>query len=81
MPKQLLRDNAMTLIGQVRDSRSPLSKTDVESIKTPTLFIWAPTPGAALPKVLRTLAAHVKGSRTEMILGATHPMFEQSPQR
>ena len=33
------------------------------------------------PKVLHTLAAHVKGSRTEMISNTTHPMFEQAPQR
>src|SRR5258708_29093071 len=39
MPKQLLRDNAMTLIGQVRDHRPPFSKADAESIKTPTLLI------------------------------------------
>jgi len=31
--------------------------------------------------VLHTLAANVKGSRTEMIPGATHPMFEQAPQK
>src|SRR6202048_2127145 len=30
-PKQLLRDNAMTLIGQTRDQRPPFSKADAES--------------------------------------------------
>src|SRR5882757_2999609 len=39
MAKQLLRDNAMTLLGQVRDQRPPFSKADAESIRTPTLFI------------------------------------------
>jgi hypothetical protein len=34
-----------------------------------------------LRKVLHTLAAHVAGSKTEMIPGATHPMFEQAPQK
>jgi pimeloyl-ACP methyl ester carboxylesterase len=34
-----------------------------------------------LRKVLQALAAHVAGSRTEMIPGATHPMFEQAPQK
>src|SRR5665811_319408 len=38
-PKQLLRDNARTLIGQVRDNRPPFSKPDAEAITTPTLFI------------------------------------------
>ncbi len=81
MPKQLLRDNAMTLIGQVRDDRPPFSRLDAESIKTPTLFIGGANTKGALPRVLHTLAAHVKGSRTETIAGATHPMFEQAPQK
>jgi pimeloyl-ACP methyl ester carboxylesterase len=80
-PKQLLRDNAMTLIGQVRDNRPPFSRADAEAIKTPTLFIGGAKTRGLLPKVLHTLAAHVKGSKTQMIPGATHPMFEQAPQK
>jgi pimeloyl-ACP methyl ester carboxylesterase len=80
-PKQLLRDNATTLIGQTRDQRPPFSKLDAEAIRTPTLFIGGANTKGALPQVLRTLAAHVKGSRTEMIPGTTHPMFEQAPQK
>jgi pimeloyl-ACP methyl ester carboxylesterase len=81
MAKQLLRDNAMTLLGQVRDQRPPFSKADAESISTPTLFIGGARTKGMLPKVLHTLAAHVRGSRTEIIPGATHPMFEQAPQK
>lgn len=79
--KQLLRDNAMTLIGQVRDNRPPFSKTDAEAIKTPTLFIGGGNTRGMLAQVLHTLAAHVKGSKTAMIPNATHPMFEQAPQK
>ena len=81
VPKQQLRDNATTLIGQMRDQRPPFSKAEAEAITTPTLFIGGANTRGALPLVLRALAAHVKGSRTEMIAGATHPMFEQQPQR
>jgi pimeloyl-ACP methyl ester carboxylesterase len=81
MAKQLLRDNAMTLLGQVRDQRPPFSKADAESIRTPTLFIGGARTKGMLPKVLHALATHVQGSRTEMIPGATHPMFEQAPQK
>lgn len=81
MAKQLLRDNAMTLLGQVLDQRPPFSKADAESIKTPTLFIGGARTKGMLPKVLHALAAHVRGSRTEIIPGATHPMFEQAPQK
>jgi pimeloyl-ACP methyl ester carboxylesterase len=81
MAKQLLRDNATTLIGQVRDNRPPFSKSDAEAIKMPTLFIGGAKTKGLLPKVLHTLAAHVPNARAEMIQGATHPMFEQAPQR
>ena len=80
MSKQLLRDNAITLIGQVRDNRPPFSKADAEAIRAPTLFIGGAKTKGLLPKVLHTLASNVPNSRTEMIAGATHPMFEQSPQ-
>jgi pimeloyl-ACP methyl ester carboxylesterase len=79
--KQLLRDNATTLIGQTRDKRPPFSKADAEAIKTSTLFIGGGNTKGMLPKVLHTLAANVNGSRTEMIPGTTHPMFEQAPQK
>jgi len=81
MAKQLLRDNATTLIGQVKDKRPPFSKADVEAIKTPALFIGGANTKGLIPKVLLTLAANIAGSRTEMIPGATHPMFEQAPQK
>ena len=80
-PKQQLRDNAFTLIGQARDRRPPFSRSDAESIKTPTLFIGGARTKGMLPKVLHTLAANIAGARTEMIAGATHPMFEQAPQK
>jgi hypothetical protein len=62
---------------------SPLAQrfaASAENIPAGDIDGGANTNGA-LPNVLRTLAAHVKGSRTEMIPGATHPMFEQAPQK
>ena len=79
--KQLLHDNATTLIGQMRDKRPPFAKADAEAIKTPTLFIGGASTKGALPQVLHALAANVAGSKTEMIPGTTHPMFEQAPQK
>jgi len=81
MSKQLLRDNATTLIGEARDTRLLFSKTDAEGITVPTLFIGGANTKGLLPKVLHMLAAHVANSKTEMIPGATHPMFEQAPQK
>jgi pimeloyl-ACP methyl ester carboxylesterase len=81
MPKQQLRDNAFTLIGQARDRRPPFSKTDAEAIRVPTLFIGGALTKGTLPQVLHTLAAHVPNSRMAMIPNTTHPMFEQAPQK
>jgi pimeloyl-ACP methyl ester carboxylesterase len=81
MVKQNLRDNATTLIGQVRDNRPPFSKGDAESIQMPTLFILGARTKGLLPKVLHALAAHVPYSKTAIIPNATHPMFEQAPQK
>jgi len=49
--------------------------------RRPELFIGGANTKGLLPKVLHTLAANIEGSRTEMIPRATHPMFEQAPQR
>src|SRR6201995_5019905 len=57
-PKQQLRDNALTLIGQARARRPPFSKTDAEAIKMPTLFIGGARTKGTLPRVLQALAAH-----------------------
>jgi pimeloyl-ACP methyl ester carboxylesterase len=80
-PKQQLRDNAFTLIGQARDRRPPFSKADAQAISLPTLFVGGARTKGTLPRVLRALAAHVADSRTVMIPNTTHPMFEQAPQK
>ena len=80
-PKQLLRDNAMTLIGQVRDNRPPFSRADAESDPNPTLFIGgANTKGHAAAGAAYAGEA-CDGVEIAMIPGATHPMFEQAPQK
>jgi pimeloyl-ACP methyl ester carboxylesterase len=79
--RQTWRDNARTLLGQINEQRRPFSRNDAESISVPTLFVGgADTPGA-LPRVLRSLAAHVPNARTAIIPNARHFMFEDDPVR
>ena len=80
-PKQQLRDNAFTLIGQVGEGREPFGKADAQSIGRPTLFVGGADTKGSLPAVLRALAAQVPGAQTAMIANAGHWMFEQAPQR
>ena len=79
-PKQQLRDNVFTLIGQADENREPYSKAEAQSIETPTLFIGGAATKGSLPVVLRALAAQVPGARTTMIEGAGHWMFEHAPE-
>ena len=79
-PKQQLRDNIFTLIGQVNENRKPYSKADAQSIKTPTLFIGGADTSGYLPAITRALAPEIPGARTAMIAGARHWMFEQEPE-
>jgi pimeloyl-ACP methyl ester carboxylesterase len=79
--RQQLRDNAFTLVGQVRDKRPPYSRLDAEQIRMPTLFIGGADTVGLLPLVLHALAAHVPDSRKAIIPGTSHWMFEQAPQQ
>jgi pimeloyl-ACP methyl ester carboxylesterase len=80
-PKQQLRDNAFTLIGQVGENRKPYAKADAQSIRTPTLFIGGSDTTGSLAAVHRALAPHVPGARTAMVADAAHWMFEHAPQK
>ena len=80
-PRQQLRDNAFTLIGQIGENRRPYAKAEAQSIRTPTLFVGGADTKGALAAVHRALAPHVPGAKTAMIPNAGHWMFDQSPQR
>lgn len=76
--RQRVRDNALTLLGQMNEQRRPFSRADAEAIRTPTLFVLGAKTAGSLPVVLRALAAHVRGSRT-VLLETTHGMMDQDP--
>jgi pimeloyl-ACP methyl ester carboxylesterase len=78
--KQQLRDNISTLIGQVHEDRKPFLKADAERIRTPTLFIGGADTKGSLAVVHRALAQNVAGSKTALIDGSKHWMFEQAPE-
>ncbi|MEO8317833.1 MAG: alpha/beta hydrolase [Bradyrhizobium sp.] len=79
-PKQQLRDNIFTLIGQVGENRKPFAKSEAEQIHTPTLLIGGGDTRGALSTIWRVLAEHIPDARTAVIPGTRHWMFEQAPQ-
>lgn len=79
-PKQQLRDNAYTLVGQAHENRQPYRKAEAEALSMPTLFIGGGDTQGPLPALLRTLASLVPGARVAIVPNARHWMFEQEPQ-
>jgi pimeloyl-ACP methyl ester carboxylesterase len=79
-PRQQLRDNILTLIGQVGENRKPFAKSEAESIRTPTLLIGGGDTKGALSVIWRVLAEHMPDARTAVIPGTRHWMFEQAPE-
>jgi esterase len=79
-PKQQLRDNAFTLIGQVGENRKPFARSEAESIRTPTLLIGGGDTIGSLSTIWRVLAQHIPGAKTAVIPGARHWIFDQAPQ-
>ncbi len=80
VPRQLLRDNIFTLLGQVDENRNPFLKGEAEAIRTPTLLIGGGDTRGALSVIWRVMAEHIPGARTAIIPGTRHWMFEQAPQ-
>ena len=77
--KQMRRDNAMTLVGQINEQRRPFSRASAEAIRAATLLIGGAETKGLLPVVLGALAAAIPGARKEMIPFASHNMFEAAP--
>jgi len=79
-PRQQLRDNIYTLLGQVHEARKPYSKTDMPLIKTPTLLVGGADTTGSLSTMWRVMAEHLAGARTAVIPNARHWMFENDPE-
>ena len=79
-PKQQLRDNIYTLLGQVHEARKPYSMADMLAIKTPTLLIGGADTTGSLSTMWRVVAKHIAGAKTAVIPNARHWMFEQDPE-
>lgn len=79
--KQMRRDNAGTLIGQINEQRAPFSKAEAEAVRAETLLIGGALTKGLLREVLDALTTAIPGARAENIPDAGHSMFEQAPQR
>jgi pimeloyl-ACP methyl ester carboxylesterase len=72
--KQMMRDNAHTLVGQLGERRAPFRRADLEAIVAQTLLLGAERSPLAYVRILDALARTIKDVRRELIPGASHPM-------
>jgi pimeloyl-ACP methyl ester carboxylesterase len=78
--KGVMRDNAYTLLGQVREQRPPFSRTDAEAIRAPTLLVGAERSPPVYARILDALERCIRDVRRVTIPGTSHPMSHGNPE-
>jgi pimeloyl-ACP methyl ester carboxylesterase len=77
--KQILRDNARTLLGQINEQRAPFSNADAEAIRAPTLLIAGERSPAGYHRILDGLQTALRDVRRVVIPAASHPPNRDNP--
>lgn len=78
--KQFTRDNAMTLLGQIHETREPFSLEAAAAIKAPTLLVLGGASPPMFDLIITALAAAIPDASRVTIAGATHTMNVLKPQ-
>jgi pimeloyl-ACP methyl ester carboxylesterase len=78
--KQIARDNAMTLLGQINEQRKPYSLDAVKLIRTPTLLVGGANTQPHFNAILAALEQQIPGgARRVTVPNATHGMSLENP--
>jgi len=70
--KTILRDNAYTLLGQIKEQRVPFSRKDAEEIRAPVLLMSGENSPEIFQRILDGLQTALKDVRRVVIPGASH---------
>ena len=77
--RQMFRDNARTLLGQIKESRAPFARADAEAIGAPTLLIAGERSPASFHHILDGLETALKDVRRAVIPNASHSSNLDNP--
>ena len=77
--KQMLRDNARTMLGQIREKREPFARADAEKIRAPTLLIAGERSPASFHRILDGLETAIRDVRRAVIPKASHGSNVDNP--
>jgi esterase len=78
--RQTLRDNAVTLLGQIKEQRAPFTRADAEAIRAPTLLMAGERSPASFHHILDGLETALKDVRRVVIPNASHCSNIDNPQ-
>ena len=77
--KQMLRDNARTMLGQIREKREPFARADAEKIRAPTLLIAGERSPASFHRILDGLETAISDVRRAVIPKVSHSSNVDNP--
>jgi pimeloyl-ACP methyl ester carboxylesterase len=78
--KQMLRDNARTMLGQIKESRSPFARADAEAIRAPTLLMAGERSPASFHRILDGLESAIRDVRRAVVPRASHSSNVDNPE-
>jgi esterase len=78
--KQMHRDNAGTLLGQIDEQRRPFSRADMEAIRAPTLLIGSRACAPPFARVLDAMGRCIGDVARVAIPDTTHGMSQDDPE-
>jgi pimeloyl-ACP methyl ester carboxylesterase len=77
--KQHRRDNARTLLGQIKEQRAPFARADAEAIRAPTLLLAGERSPASFHRILDGLETAITDVRRAVIPKASHSSNRDNP--
>jgi len=77
--KQMLRDNALTMLGQIKEQRAPFARADAEAIRAPTLLLAGERSPASFHRILDGLETAIRNVRRAVIPKASHSSNIDNP--
>jgi esterase len=77
--KQRRRDNARTLLGQVKESRAPFARAGAEAIRAPTLLMAGERSPASFHRILDGLETAIRDVRRAVVPKASHSCNIDNP--
>jgi esterase len=77
--RQMFRDNATTLLGQIKEQRAPFARADAEAIRAPTLLIAGERSPASFHHIIDGLGSALRDARRVVIPNASHSSNVDNP--